>query len=136
VSLEERIKALEEELNKLKESAKQQASATQPQSQPQPKHEVKQDVHQTAIKAKPHVHRFTEVWPGVYRCVGCGATWVDSNNVDAVLNAFAAVHRHGDGAYDIFNCPVCRPKLENTLKRLGYNVEEKDGAIILRRVKK
>jgi hypothetical protein len=135
MSVEERIKALEEELNRLKsELVKQQQTQPQQQPQPQPQeHKVVNEEHKVAIKAKPHVHEFVEFSPGVYRCVKCGAYYVDANNVDGVLQAFTAKHKHGGGEHDIFNCPVCKPKLESALSRIGYEIVEKDGEYIIRK---
>jgi len=135
MSVEERIKALEEELNRLKTELVKQQSAQpqqQPQSQPQ-KHKVVNNEHKVAIKAKPHTHEFVEWQPGIYKCVKCGAYYVDANNVDGVLKAFTAKHRHGNGEHDIFNCPVCRPKLNSALASIGYEVVEKDGEYIIKR---
>ena len=135
MSIEERIKALEEELSRLKsELAKQQPA--QPQSQPQSQsqqHIITNEEHKIAIKAKPHVHEFIEWQPGVFKCVKCGAFYVDANNVDGVLQAFTAKHKHGGGEHDIFNCPVCKPKLTNALSRIGYEIVEKDGEFVIRR---
>jgi len=135
VSIEERIKALEEELNRLKsEIAKQtQQQTQQPQPQPSQQHVITNEEHKIAIKAKPHVHEFVEWQPGIYRCVKCGAYYVDAQNVDAVLKAFTAKHRHGSGEHDIFTCPVCRPKLNSALASIGYEIVEKDGEFIIRR---
>jgi len=65
--------------------------------------------------------------------VKCGAYYVDAQNVDAVLKAFTAKHRHGGGEHDIFTCPVCRPKLNSALASIGYEIVEKDGEFIIRR---
>ena len=135
MSIEERIKALEEELSRLKsELAKQQPA--QPQSQPQSQsqqHIITNEEHKIAIKAKPHVHEFVEWQPGVFKCVKCGAYYVDAQNVDGVLKAFTARHRHGNGEHDIFTCPVCRPKLTSALGSIGYEIVEKDGEYIIRK---
>jgi hypothetical protein len=135
VSIEERIKALEEELNRLKtELAKQPQAQPQQQPQQQPQeHKVVNEEHKVAIKAKPHVHEFIEWQPGVYKCVKCGAYYVDAQNIDGVLKAFTAKHRHGNGEHDIFNCPVCKPKLTSALSSIGYEIVEKDGEYIIRR---
>jgi len=132
VSIEERIKTLEEELNRLKEELQKQH--TQPPSQQsQPQHMITNEEHKVTIKAKPHTHEFVEYSPGVYRCIKCGAFYVDANNVDGILSAFTAKHKHGGGEHDIFNCPVCKPKLQNALSRIGYEVVEKDGEYIIKR---
>jgi len=135
MSIEERIRALEEELNRLKSELVKQPQAQPQQSQPQPsqQHVIQNEEHKVAIKAKPHVHEFVEFSPGVYRCVKCGAYYVDAQNVDAVLKAFTAKHRHGNGEHDIFTCPVCRPKLTSALSSIGYEIVEKDGEFIIRR---
>jgi len=132
VSIEERIKTLEEELNRLKEELQKQH--TQPPSQQsQPQHMITNEEHKVTIKAKPHTHEFVEYSPGVYRCIKCGAYYVDANNVDGILSAFTAKHKHGGGEHDIFTCPVCKPKLQNALSRIGYEVVEKDGEYIIKR---
>jgi hypothetical protein len=135
MSIEEKIRALEEELNRLKtELAKQQPAQPQPQPQSQSQqHIITNEEHKIAIKAKPHVHEFVEYSPGVYRCVKCGAYYIDANNVDGILKAFTAKHRHGNGEHDIFTCPVCRPKLNSALASIGYEIVEKDGEYIIRR---
>jgi hypothetical protein len=132
VSIEERIKTLEEELNRLKEELQKQHTQPSPQ-QSQPQHVVQNEEHKVAIKAKPHTHEFVEWQPGVYKCVKCGAYYVDANNVDGILSAFTAKHKHGGGEHDIFNCPVCKPKLQNALSRIGYEVVEKDGEYIIKK---
>jgi len=132
VSIEERIKALEEELNRLKSELSKQ-STQQPQPQPSQQHVIQNEEHKVTIKAKPHTHDFIEWQPGIYRCVKCGAYYVDAQNVDAVLKAFTAKHRHGGGEHDIFTCPVCRPKLNSALASIGYEIVEKDGEYIIRR---
>jgi len=132
VSIEERIKTLEEELNRLKEELQKQH--TQPSSQQsQPQHIISNEEHKIAIKAKPHTHEFIEWQPGIYKCVKCGAYYVDANNVDGILKAFTAKHKHGGGEHDIFTCPVCRPKLNNALASIGYEIVEKDGEYIIKR---
>jgi hypothetical protein len=135
MSIEERIRALEEELNRLKaELAKQQPQQPQqPQPQPSQQHAISNEEHKVSIKARPHVHEFIEWQPGIYKCVKCGAYYVDAQNVDAVLKAFTAKHKHGGGEHDIFTCPVCRPKLNSALASIGYEVVEKDGEYIIRR---
>jgi len=132
VSIEERIKALEEELNRLKSELSKQ-STQQPQPQPSQQHVVQNEEHKVTIKAKPHTHEFIEFSPGVYRCVKCGAYYIDANNVDGILMAFTAKHKHGGGEHDIFTCPVCKPKLQNALSRIGYEIVEKDGEYIIRK---
>ena len=132
MSIEERIKTLEEELNRLKEELQKQH--TQPSSQQsQPQHIISNEEHKIAIKAKPHTHEFIEWQPGIYKCVKCGAYYVDANNVDGILKAFTAKHKHGGGEHDIFTCPVCRPKLNNALASIGYEIVEKDGEYIIKR---
>ena len=135
MSIEERIRALEEELNRLKaELAKQQPQQSQqPQPQPSQQHVITNEEHKVTIKAKLHTHEFVEWQPGIYKCVKCSAYFVDAQNVDAVLKAFTAKHRHGGGEHDIFTCPVCRPKLNSALASIGYEVVEKDGEYIIRR---
>ena len=132
MSIEERIKTLEEELNRLKEELQKQHTQPSPQ-QSQPQHIITNEEHKVTIKAKPHTHEFVEYSPGVYRCIKCGAFYVDANNVDGILSAFTAKHKHGGGEHDIFNCPVCKPKLQNALSRIGYEVVEKDGEYIIKR---
>jgi hypothetical protein len=135
MSIEERIRALEEELNRLKTELAKQPVQQQQQTQPQPsqQHAISNEEHKVAIKAKPHVHEFVEWQPGIYKCVKCGAYYVDVQNVDGVLKAFTAKHRHGNGEHDIFNCPVCKPKLSSALASIGYEIVEKDGEYIIRR---
>ena len=132
MSIEERIKTLEEELNRLKEELQKQHIQPSPQ-QSQPQHVIANEEHKVSIKAKPHTHEFVEYSPGVYRCIKCGAYYVDANNVDGILSAFTAKHKHGGGEHDIFTCPVCKPKLQNALSRIGYEVVEKDGEYIIKR---
>ena len=94
---------------------------------------IQNEEHKVTIKAKPHVHEFIEWQPGIYRCVKCGAYYVDANNVDGILMAFTAKHKHGGGEHDIFTCPVCKPKLQNALSRIGYEIVEKNGEYIIRK---
>ena len=132
MSIEERIKTLEEELNRLKEELQKQHTQPSPQ-QSQPQHMITNEEHKVSIKAKPHTHEFVEYSPGVYRCIKCGAYYVDANNVDGILSAFTAKHKHGNGEHDIFTCPVCKPKLQNALSRIGYEIVEKDSEYIIKK---
>ena len=135
MSIEEKIRALEEELNRLKTELSKQPQAQQQQSQSQPsqQHVIQNDEHKLTIRARPHTHEFIEWQPGIYKCVKCGAYYVDAQNVDGVLKAFTARHRHGNGEHDIFTCPVCRPKLTSALGSIGYEIVEKDGEYIIRK---